>query len=312
MLAQRTQAAGHHRHEADGHHQGPPHPDAGERGREPPDQVQPGLDHRRRVQVGAHRGGRHHGAGQPRVERVLRRLGERPHQDQHQADGDRRAAGRVGQDPAELERAAAFDRLADEQEPGEHGQPARAGDEQRLQRGGAGLDRLVVVADEQERRDRGQLPEPEQHDQVVGQDEAQHRAREQDQQAEQAALPGAPGRQVAPGVEEDQHADPRHEQDEQHGEAVESQAHLEPQPGHPGDALAHGVAVEHPARPDRQPRQRRRGGGGRPHHAPATDPRARGDQTEPDDEVGQEQHAHARRPPQSAGATITTSGRTTA
>ena len=199
VLAQRPQPARDHRDQAHGHHERPPDPHEGERRAEPADQVHARLHHRGRVQVGADRRGRHHGAGQPRVERVLGRLGERPDEHQHEADGHRGPGRRVGQDPAELVRPAALHRLPDQHEPRQHGQTARPGDQQRLQGGGPRLDRVVVVADEQERRDRGQLPEAEQHDQVVGQDQAQHRAGEQHQQAEQPPLTRPAVRQVRAG-----------------------------------------------------------------------------------------------------------------
>ena len=81
-------------------------------------------------------------------------------------------------------------------ESGQHRQRSGAGDEQRLEccrtRSSVG----VVVADQEERRDRRQLPEAVEHEQVVGQDQPEHRAGEQRQQRHQAAEPGAFGREV--------------------------------------------------------------------------------------------------------------------
>jgi hypothetical protein len=77
--------------------------------------------------------------------------------------------------------------LADHDQAGEHRQPAPTRDEQSLERGGAGPRDRVVVADEQVRRDRGELPEHEQPDELVGQDDTEHRAGEECEQAREAA-----------------------------------------------------------------------------------------------------------------------------
>ena len=109
---------------------------SGEHRGEAAEQVDAGLDHRRRVQVGAHRRRRGHRRRQPRVERVLRRLGERPDRPRT-PDPTVTAvpARRVGEDLRHLERAGG---VADEDETGEHHETAGRRDEQRLQRRGAG------------------------------------------------------------------------------------------------------------------------------------------------------------------------------
>ena len=136
VLAQRAQPAGDHRDEADGEHERAPRRDHGEHRGEAAEQVHAGLDHRRRVQIGAHRRRRGHRPGEPRVERVLRRLGERP--DRPRTRGPTvtaRAARRIGEDLRHLERAGG---VADQDETGEQHQPAGRRDEQGLQRRGAG------------------------------------------------------------------------------------------------------------------------------------------------------------------------------
>ena len=52
----------------------------------------------------------------------------------------------------------------------------------------------VIEPDQQERGDRGQLPEREQRDHVVGEDQAQHRAHEQHQECQEPALVRCPRR----------------------------------------------------------------------------------------------------------------------
>jgi hypothetical protein len=115
-------------------------------------------------------------AREPAAERDLRRLRERADEDEDQADADRRPDRGRRRELAQPVRAR---RLADQDEPGEQRQAARAGDQDRRQRRVAGSGVLVVVADEEVRRDRRQLPEDEQREQVVGEDHAEHRAGEQ-------------------------------------------------------------------------------------------------------------------------------------
>ena len=225
----------------------------GERRGEAGDEVDAGLDHRRRVQVRADRRRRHHRRRQPRVERHLRRLGEGAEQDQHEGDGHRRAVGRVGEDGAEPVRACL---LAEDDQPGEHGQRAGAGHQQRLEGGGAGLRLGVVVADEQERGDRRQLPEPVEHEHVVGEDEPGHRPGEQHEQAEQADVARRRVVEVAGRVGEHEDADAGDEHQHQGGEAVEAQGEVDAELGDPLDGLGQHVAVDDVGQADGEPHHR--------------------------------------------------------
>ena len=76
--------AAQHRHCAGERDGSRPERGAAEHRRQPGDQIDARLDHRRRVQIGADRGRRLHRVGQPEVEGELRRLGERG--EQHEAD----------------------------------------------------------------------------------------------------------------------------------------------------------------------------------------------------------------------------------
>ena len=71
------------------------------------------------------------------------------------------------------------------------------GHEQRLQRGRPRARLRVTVADEQVRRDRRQLPEREQPDQVVGPHQAEHRPGEEREQTDEASDAVATRREVA-------------------------------------------------------------------------------------------------------------------
>ena len=80
------------------------------------------------------------------------------------------------------------DDSADHQEPDQQHQTTAAGDQQRLTRMAAGMFVLVVEADEQIRQQRGQLPEDEQGDQVVGQHQSEHGEQKQMQKGEKPGV----------------------------------------------------------------------------------------------------------------------------
>ena len=174
-LAQRPPAADEHRQGAEGEQREVPAGDARERRCEQRHQVQAGLHHRRGVQVGAHGGRGGHRAGEPEVQRHLGRLAQGADQDQQHGDGGGGAGRRVGHDGADPVGAGL---LSQHQHPDEHHQPAEGGDHQGLHRGQPARPLGRVEPDEQEREDRRQLPEHEQHQQVVGQDQSEHRADE--------------------------------------------------------------------------------------------------------------------------------------
>ena len=229
-LAQRAPAADDHRREPDGEHERPPGGDDGERRREAGDEVDAGLHHRRGVQVGRDRRRGGHGGRQPGVERHLRALGERADEHEHQRDGHRRAARRVGEDRRERRRAGL---LHEQDQPEQHDQAAEGRDEQRLLRGPAALGRLVVEADEQPRGDARELPEDVEQQQVVRQDQPEHRPREGGEDPREAAEPGLAGAEVAGAVDEDERADARDQGDHEQRERVEPQVERQPEAGHP-------------------------------------------------------------------------------
>ena len=117
------------------------------------------------------------------MERVLRRLRERADRHADQAHRHRGAARRVGEDLRHLERPGG---VGDEDEAGEQHETAGRRDEQGLEGSGASRRAGVLDADQQVRRDRGQLPRREHGDQVVGDDDAEHRSGEQREQAGEA------------------------------------------------------------------------------------------------------------------------------
>jgi len=96
---------------------------------EPAEQEDAGLDHSRRVQIGAHRGWSRHGVRQPEVERKLCRFGRHAEQEEYQNDGIK---------PVVLDRLTAVehdgefvaaDHLAHQDHCGQQREAAGAGDE---------------------------------------------------------------------------------------------------------------------------------------------------------------------------------------
>ena len=164
--------------------------------------------------------------------------------------------------------------------------------EQRVQRGGARPGLGVPVADEQERRDRRQLPARVEHDDVVGLDEAEHRAAEQDQQAGQPAEVACVGSEVPGGVDEDRDADRRDDQRHRCRKPVQTQFDAQPEAVHPAEAFGHRRTTSH------SPELRRNPSSGGHHRdradqkSAATEPAAHRDQPDADQRERGEKDNH--------------------
>ena len=125
----------------------------------PRHQEDPRLHHRGGVQIGRDRRGRGHGMGQPEVEWELRGFGETAQQDQDQRRQiERRGLDRLAvfQDHAQV---IAADDLTQQQHATDHRKPAHAGHGQRHPRALAAFGQMLPIADQQEGRQRGKLPE---------------------------------------------------------------------------------------------------------------------------------------------------------
>ncbi len=181
------------------------------------------------------------------------RLRERTDEDEGETDVHQRARGRIGEQLADPVRARLS---ADQQEAAQHRQSADAGDEERLQRRGSRFGTPVLVADEEERRDRRELPEPVQHEQVVGHDESDHRPAEQHEQSGEPADSLSSGGQVAGGVGEHEDADAGYENQHQRPEGVEAKIECQPERRDPVDVLGERLPVEHAGEADADPGQR--------------------------------------------------------
>ena len=206
------------------------------------DRPQPGqqkdacLHHGGRVQIGADRRRRGHGMRQPEVERELGRLGETAPHDQHQGRQIKRRGldgFAIGQDDAQI--IGAGD-LAQDQQAGDQRQTAHAGDGQRHARALPALRQVAPVADQQEGREAGQLPEDQQQQDVVRQDDPHHRALEQEQEGVEPPHGIALG-QVEPGIDDHQQPDPQDQAGEHQPQRVQEQVEVQPQAGEPGQPV---------------------------------------------------------------------------
>ena len=215
------------------------------------------LHHRRRVQVRRHRRRRRHRLRQPEVERELRALGERAEEDEH--EGDR--VPRIGHDPVvhagERGDLVGARDAPDQQEAGEHRQPAGRGDRERHAGALARVGPRVPVADQQERGDARQLPEHREEEQVVGERDAEHRGHEERELAVEPA-----GRialaQVVAGVQDDEQADTEDEDREQRREPVEPERDVQAELGHPIPERRRRLAGQHAGQCAEHERERAR------------------------------------------------------
>ena len=202
----------------------------GQRREQPRQQEHAGLDHGGGVQIRADRRRCRHGVRQPEMERELRRLGEGAEQDQPQRQWiqcmrlDLLARGQHHR-----EFVAAGD-VAEQQDAGEHGQTAAAGDGQRHARAAPRVGAVLPVADQQERTQTGEFPEHEQQQQVFGQHDAEHRGHEQQQQTVEAPH-RIVFRQVVARIQDDQQADAQDQQREQQRQSIQPQREVQTQRG---------------------------------------------------------------------------------
>ncbi len=249
VLAERAPAAHEHREHTEHDDDRMPHLEVGVPGRESRDEVDARLHHRRRVQVGAHRGGRGHRRGQPEVERHERALRDRA--DEHERD--RPLAGgardRVCDELGERGRAACH---GEDHEADEHREAAERRDGERLQRGATALFSAGVVADEEVGEHARGFPEREQDEHVVGRDEAEHDTGEREEERREPAEGGLVVGEVVHAVEEHERADASHDEREEQRERVDPEAQRDVERGDPRHDLGDGFAREHSGQPREQ------------------------------------------------------------
>ena len=147
--------------------------------------------------------------------------------------------------------------MAEDDDAAEEREPARAGHGQRHARAPLRVHAVMPVADEQERDEARQLPEDDELDEVAGEDDAEHRAHEREEERVEARH-RIFGRHVVARVQTDERADDGDEHREHPGEAVDPQDQVEPERGNPRDRLADHAAVAHPRKQTDDPAAARR------------------------------------------------------
>ena len=175
-------------------------------------------DHGRCVDERRHRGRAGHGVGQPRVQEELARL---RHDRAEQADGrdqQRQMADLTGVghlvDLDDVEGATGAE--VQDAHPDEQAHVADAVGEERLERGIAVGLVLPPMTDEDERTDADQLPRGDEHQRVLGDDQRQHRRREQAQEREEVDVAHV-AVDVVGGVDVHQQRDRRDDEEHHHG-----------------------------------------------------------------------------------------------
>ena len=106
------------------------------------------------------------------------------------------------------------------------------GNRQRHTRTFAGIAAVRPIANQQEGTEAGQLPEDNQQQQIIGQDDAEHRHHKQLQERIKAAEGILLGEVIA-GVDNHQQADPEDQQHEHQPQTVQTQAEVQAQLGNP-------------------------------------------------------------------------------
>ena len=194
------------------------------------DQIDTGGHHRRRVDQRAHRGGAFHRIREPRLQRDLRGLGERPDEQQdasrHEvrliATRPERAGFGCGERLEEVERARVLeDEVGTQHEP----HVAHHVDDERLEARARRRRALVPEGDQQVGGGAHERPAHDQDQEVAGEDQQQHREHEEVQVREEAHL-AAVRVHVGDRVEVDRRGHPGDEQDHEHRQRVHEDRHF--------------------------------------------------------------------------------------
>ena len=145
---------------------------------------------------------------------------------------------RFSQDHAEV--IASRD-LAQDQHSTDHRKPAHAGNGQRHARALTAFGQMFPIADQQEGRQRGKLPEHQQKQDVVAHHDPHHRALEEQQIGEELAHVVLAG-EVEAGIGDDQKADAEDQESEEKPQAIEHQSEIQSKRREPVDAGHHDLS----------------------------------------------------------------------
>ena len=200
--------------------------------RQPPHHIHTGLHHGSGVQVGRHRGGCRHRAGQPKVERCLRRLRQRAEQNEQHRRRDPRDVCQVGQ-ARDLRELPHIRLRAKQDDAHQHGQPTKRGDQQRLRRRPSRRRALPVIGDEEEGEHGGDLPEDVHHQDVVRDHQTvHHRGKHGELRREDTQTPRIRVK-IAPAIQQHQGTNAQDDQPKQPRERIEPELNIQVHPRHP-------------------------------------------------------------------------------
>ena len=230
-LAQRPEARHDHRRSPGQRQRPDPDIRAAQHRRHARDEVDPGLHHCRGMQVGRYRRGGRHRAGQPEMERELRRFREAARKHKHHHHEIERIGGKAAHRRHLRQAEGACDRTHNDQ-PRQKRQPADARDEQGLLRLVPRIALVMVIAHQQEGRDRRAFPRHEQRDRVIRQHQPQHRGREQRHQRQQPRQPNILA-EIFRRIEKADRADPGDHQREEQRQRINAERRLDPQRRNP-------------------------------------------------------------------------------
>ena len=208
--------------------------------------VDAGRDHRRGMDQGGDGRGPRHRVGQPDVERHLRALAHRSDEEAQADQAERRGVParvgrRGGEDLVEVERV---EEREEPEHPEQEAEVADAVDDEGLPAGVGGVLAVVVVTDQQVGAEAHALPADEEQEEVLRENEHQHREHEEVQVREVARVTRLRlvVAHVADRVHVDQEPDERHEGDH-HG-----RKRIQPQ-GQVGGEAARGNPTGDPLHP---------------------------------------------------------------
>jgi hypothetical protein len=225
---------------------------------------------------------------QPEMERELRRLGEGAGQHQREDQGiERRGLDHLAFRQQHAELVGAAD-VAEHQHARGEEKPAAAGHHQRHAGALPARRRVAPEADQEEGRQARQLPEDQHEQDVVGEDDADHRALEEQQVGVEAADGVLPAEIVA-RIDDDQRADGEDHRGEEQAEPIGEEAEGEADLGHPGGAGEHRLAaIDRRCIHQQQSEARERDGEGHGHRR--VTPRAGDERRQQRPEKGDERH----------------------
>src|SRR5690606_1435936 len=119
-------------------------------------------------------------------------------------------------------------------DPGKKAEPTAAGDQKRVKGGLSRFGLLAMEPDQEERGDARELPEDEKNQEILREDDPQHRDLEQDEPGLEPHDLGVVA-EIPPRIDLDQEPQPGDEKPEKQGPGVRDEVQPDPERGNPAD-----------------------------------------------------------------------------